>query len=191
VACKKWHVAQRLAEAVRAAGLMPAHGYIFDDWGAELPDLGGAEGSLDKRTRHRRALVHLLLAHHGADRLLLCVDPERLDIMRDFDAAHATVRVLEIQCAMDDDWLAGHARRSGLAGVGTPPDVMAGLLPVVRRAIRHESDALASAGLTHLHRLRAEADGGGRDGAVSLAAFLSIPEGEAEALLQAARLFDD
>ncbi|MEE4119578.1 MAG: DUF5928 domain-containing protein [Paracoccaceae bacterium] len=191
VACKKWHVARRLAGAVAAAGLMPAHGYVFDDRRAELPDLGGAERSLDKRTRHRRALVHLLLAHHGTDRLLLCVDPERLDIMQDFDAAHATVRVLEIQCAMNDDWLAGHARRSGLAGEATPPDVMAGLLPAVRRAIRHESDALATAGLTHLHRLREGVGGAGVDGAVSLAGFLSIPEGEAEALLQAARLFDD
>jgi len=187
VACKNWDAAERLASAVQASGLLPAHGYVFDAHVTDLPDLGGVERSLEKRTRHRRALVHLLLAHHRADRLMLCLDPERIDIMKDFDGAHATVRVLEIQCTLDDAWLAGHVRRAGLAGAGTPPEVLDELLPTIRRAIRQESDALDAAGLTHLHRLR---EGAG-DEALSLAAFLSIPEAEAAALLDRARPFAD
>ena len=187
VVCKKWHVGQRLAAAVAGSGLLPAHGYVFDDRADDLPDLGGLERSLDKRHRHRRALVHLLFAHHGADRLLLCLDPGRLEILRDFDAAAATVRVLEIECAMGDGWLAGHAVRAGLAGEATPEAALADLLPALRRAIRQESDALAAAGLTHLHRLRE----GAADNALSLAAFLSIPEADAAALLDGADLFAD
>ncbi len=187
VACKKRGAAERLASAVRASGLLPAHGYLFDGHADDLPDLGGIERSLAKRTRHRRALVHLLLAHYRSDRLMLCLDPERVDIMKDFDGAHATVRVLEIRCALDNEWLAGHARRAGLAGAATPPDVLAELLPTIRRAIRQESDALDAAGLTHLHRLRQ----GAGDAALSLAAFLSIPETEAAALLDDARPFAD
>jgi len=187
--CKKWHVAQRLAARIAAAGLLPARGYVFDDEGCPLPDLGGIGSSLAKRHRHRRALVHLLFECLGTERLLICLDPARLDILQDFAAAPATVRVLELCCDWSDAEIAGHARRSGAADDGTPQGAMGDLVARLRRDLRRESDALAASGLPHFHRV---AQGGdpARNG-LSLARFLSIPETQAGALIDGDTLFDE
>lgn len=183
VACKKWHVAKRLTEAIRGAGLLPAVDYVFDEDRSDLPDLGGIGGSLSKRHRHRRMVVSLLFQHHQADRLLLCLDPSRRDMILDFEGAPAETRVLEIDCEMDDTYLAGHARRLGLAGDGTPPDLMARLVPTIRADIRQESEALQDAALAQFHRIRERASD--EENALSLARFLGIPADEAGALMPA------
>ncbi|MFN3294947.1 MAG: DUF5928 domain-containing protein, partial [Gemmobacter sp.] len=41
VACKKWHVAKRLAERVRSLTGIPAVEYLFNEQATPLPDLGG------------------------------------------------------------------------------------------------------------------------------------------------------
>ena len=186
--CKKWHVARRLAARIREAGLMPALDYVFDEAGADLPDLGGIGRSLDKRQRHRRALVHLLFAQQGTDDLLVCLDPARLDTIRDLAASRATVRVLEVRCILDDTYLRGHAIRTGLAGAATPDEVMERLLPTVRGDIRHESDALAEAGLAEFHRVTEGADAAAN--ALALARFLAISQADAAALLAGAPFAD-
>ena len=58
--CKKWHVAKRLAERIRQVTGMAAVDYLFDEAATPLPELGGIGSSLDKRTRHRRALMRLI-----------------------------------------------------------------------------------------------------------------------------------
>ena len=57
VTCKKWHVAKRLVERVRGLTGTPAVDYLFDERETALPDLGGIQSTLEKRTRHRRALA--------------------------------------------------------------------------------------------------------------------------------------
>ncbi|MEO8242402.1 MAG: DUF5928 domain-containing protein, partial [bacterium] len=53
VTCKKWHVAKRLVERVRQVTNMPAVDYLFNEASTPLPDLGGIQTTLEKRTRHR------------------------------------------------------------------------------------------------------------------------------------------
>jgi hypothetical protein len=189
LACKKWHVAQRLAARIATAGLLPAQGYVFDDAGCPLPDTGGIGATLDKRHRHRRAFVQVLFECLGTDRLLICLDPARLDIVQDLAAAPATVRVLELRCDWIDAEIAGHARRSGAADEGTPPGAMGGIVSELRQDLRRESDALARAGLPHFDRV-AQGDDPLRNG-LSLARFLSIPEAQAGELIDGDTLFDD
>lgn len=60
VTCKKWHAAKRLVERVRHVTGLPAVDYLFNEGSTPLPDLGGIQTTIEKRTRHRRALVRML-----------------------------------------------------------------------------------------------------------------------------------
>ncbi|RVV97036.1 glycosyl transferase [Mesobaculum littorinae] len=189
VACKKWHVAKRLTEAIRDRTGLPALDYVFDEEHAALPDLGGIETTMAKRGRHRRALLRLLFDHFDSDRLVICLDPGHLDLMRDFTSDRSVSRILEIDCEMPDAYLAGHARRVGLAGDSTPPEAMEALLPTIRRDVVNESDALHDAGFDHLYLMREAAPP--EANAAALAGFLSIPQDEAAQLAALDYLFAD
>lgn len=189
VVCKKWHVAKRLVHSARALTGIAAVDYLFNEEATPLPDLGGIEATLEKRTRHRRAVVRMLYDAFGGDRLILCMDPADFELMRDFAADRATVRLLEIACDFCDDYLGGHARRTGLAGEATPDEALARLLPTIRGDIAHESERMRDAGFAHLHRIRQGATS--EENAVPLAAFLSIPVETARAIAATDHLFAD
>lgn len=189
VACKKWHVAKRLVAALRAETGLPCLDYIFNEEGAELPDLGGIETPLRKRTRHRRALVRLLFEAYQTDRLLVCVDPSGLDLMQDFYGDRALTRLLQIRCDFSDDYLAGHARRVGLAGAETSEETLARLLPTIRYDITHEADRIRDAGFPHHHELRESAPL--EENAAALAAFLDLSPEVARRLAETPYLFAD
>jgi hypothetical protein len=189
VICKKWHVAKRLVQEMAAAAQIPAAEYLFDEAATPLPDLGGIQTTLAKRNRHRRALVRMLFDYHGSDRLLICVDPAGADILRDFAADRAMVRMLEIACDFADDYLIGHAKRVGLAGDHTSDETLRRLLPTIRHDIRHESDVLNDAHLRHFHVIRESASSA--ENAVPIAAFLGIDAERAQAIASMEHLFSD
>jgi hypothetical protein len=189
IACKKWHVAKRLVAAMREETGLPCLDYIFNEEDAPLPDLGGIERSLVKRTRHRRALVRMLFESFGTDRMLVCVDPSGLDLMQDFYSDRALTRLLQIRCDFTDDYLAGHARRVGLAGAETSEETLARLLPTIRYDIMHEADRIRDADFPHHHELREGASA--EDNAAALAAFLDLPIDAAQRIFATRDLFSD
>ena len=63
---------------------MPAIEYAFDEEQTPLPDLGGIQKTLSKRTRHRRALMRMMFEYFETDRLIFCLDPNNLDLLHDF-----------------------------------------------------------------------------------------------------------
>jgi len=172
VTCKKWHVAKRLVDRVRQVTDLPTVEYLFNEEATALPDLGGIQTTLDKRMRHRRALVRMLFDYWETDRLILCVDPASTELIQDFYNDRAKVRLLEIDCAFSDDYLEGHARRVGLASLQTPAAALAQLLPTIRYDVRFESDRLRDMNLSGHFRLREGARPG--DNSLPLAEFLGI-----------------
>ncbi|WP_126978256.1 DUF5928 domain-containing protein [Frigidibacter oleivorans] len=189
VVCKKWHVAKRLVERMRRVTGLPAIDYMFHEESTPLPDLGGIQTTLEKRTRHRRALLRMLYDWHGTNRLIVCLDPSGIDLMQDFYADRCVTRMLEIDCTFDDDYLIGHARRIGLAGEGTPQDVIDRLLPTIRYDVRFESDRIRDAGFANLSYIRQ-----GRpveENAEAIAAFLTLPPDPAREIAATPYLFDD
>lgn len=189
VACKKWHVAKRLAERVRSLTGIPAVDYLFNEQATPLPDLGGIETTMEKRMRHRRALVRMLFEHWQTDRLLLCVDPGSIDLIQDFAQDRATLRLLEIDCQFSDDYLAGHARRVGLAGPETPVSAMEQLLPTIRYDVKFESERLRDLDLAGHSRMRQTASVA--ENAAVLAAFLDLPAETAREIAATEYLFVD
>jgi len=189
VTCKKWHVAKRLVERVRQVTNLPAVDYLFNEAETPLPDLGGIQTTLEKRTRHRRALVRMLFDTWETDVLILCIDPANVDLMQDFYADRATVRLLEVECGFTDAYLIGHARRVGLAGAQTPQETIDRLLPTIRYDLCFESDRIRDAGFEGFHCIREAASID--ENTVPLAAFLGIPVERAREIAATEHLFTD
>ena len=189
VACKKWHVAKRLVAAIRRQTDIPAVEYLFNEEGADLPDLGGIQSTLAKRTRHRRSLLRMLFEHFGSNRLVICLDTSDFDLIRDFYADRAEVRLLEVTCDFSDDYLTGHARRVGLAGGSLAEGTMEQLLPTIRFDVRFESDRIRDAGLPGVFRIRQQAPAD--ENAGTMARFLSVRSDAAQAIVTADHLYSD
>ncbi len=188
LACKKGPVGKRLAERIRQAGNLPALGYIFNEEVEDLPDLGGIQSTLEKRNRHRRALMRMLFDHYDTNRLLVCIDPANIDLMRDFVADRCTTRILEVDCAPTDAFLASHARRIGLIGAESAAPTVEQVLRTLRSDLSFESDRLRDADFPEFHRIREVARP--EENALPLAAFLGWPAEQALALAASPGLFD-
>ncbi|MEL7114046.1 MAG: DUF5928 domain-containing protein [Pseudomonadota bacterium] len=189
IICKKWHVAKRLLWQVREKTGLPGIEYIFDEEGTSLPDLGGIQRTIEKRTRHRRSLMRMLFDYYENDRLVICLDPNNLDLMRDFNSDRSVTRFLEIQCDFSDDYLVGHAQRVGLAGERTSQETIETLLPTIRSDVVHESDRIRDAGFEHLWRIKQSASA--EDNAQRLAEFLQVSLDRAREITSNENLFVD
>ncbi|WP_204112332.1 DUF5928 domain-containing protein [Shimia biformata] len=189
IVCKKWHVAKRLLWRIHEETGIPAIEYLFNEDGTSLPDLGGIQSTLEKRTRHRRALTRMLFDFYTTDRLLICMDSSSIDLLHDFFGDRSKTRLLEIQCDFTDDYLIGHATRIGLAGERTPQDTIERLLPTIRQDIVLESDHIRDANFENHARLRQSDDIDDR--AAALMDFLSVGEDRARRIADLPHLFDD
>ncbi|NNL72055.1 MAG: glycosyl transferase [Silicimonas sp.] len=189
VACKKWHVAKRLIERIHSASNVHAIEYLFDEEDTVLPDLGGIQSSLEKRTRHRRALIRMLFDRYETDRLLICLDPSNFDLVEDFYADRSETRLLEIECRYSDEYLKGHAMRVGLAGENSTGETFARLLPAIRNGVARESERLRDHGFPHYHRFR-EA-GSIEENAAALSGFLGLEASKAAEIAAYKHLFAD
>ncbi|ABD54595.1 DUF5928 domain-containing protein [Jannaschia sp. CCS1] len=187
--CKKWHVAKRLLK--QASEKLDVRGveYLFDEAGCRVPPLGGIERTLEKRNRHRRAMVRMLFDYYGTEQLVICLDPANLDLMRDFMSDRANARILELQCNFDDQYLVGHAHRVGLATDDTPGEVLQRMLPTLRHEFEDEQSEIREAEFKQHWRLR---EGRSTDeNAAVLAEFFGIDHDRGKELAETQHLFAD
>lgn len=189
IACKKWHVAKRLVAAIKDKTDIPAMEFLFNEEGSDMPDLGGLENSVEKRARHRRALIRMLFDDHGQNRMVICLDPANFDLIEDFVSDKAKVRLLEINCEFSDDYLEGHAKRVGLATDHSPVDTITRLIPTIRNDVNFESERLRDADFAHFDRLREAADI--TEQTAVLARFLGVDLETAQTLAETPYLFVD
>ena len=189
VACKKWHVAKRFVDRLRAIQAPQALGYVFDEEADALPDLGGIQSSKEKRGRHRRAFLKLLFEVHNTERLIICLDPSNVDTIRDFMADDCAVRLLEIRCCVDDTYMVGHAERVGLLRSRTDLGVARPLVAALQRQFRDESEGLRDLGLQHFHWID-ERDALAVN-AEAVSRFLGVPLTQAEQVMRDETIFVD
>ncbi|MEJ6391782.1 DUF5928 domain-containing protein [Gymnodinialimonas sp. 2305UL16-5] len=187
--CKKWHVAKRLLHAASDRLQVTGVEYLFDEAACGVPHLGGIERTLKKRNRHRRALVRMLFDYYGTERLMICIDPSNIDLMRDFMSDRANARILEIQCQFDDQYLVGHAQRVGLATEDTPGEVIARMLPTLRHEFVDEATAIRDQEFDAHWRLREGR--GAEENALVLSDFFGIDPAQGQALAETPHLFAD
>jgi hypothetical protein len=189
VVCKKWHVAKRLLQRIRQVTNVPATEYIFNEEHSPLPDLGGIESTLWKRTRHRRALMRMLFDYYDTDRLIVCMDPSNLDLLNDFYSDRSRTKMLEVECTFTDEYLTGHAMRVGLAGEQTSKATLSRLLPTIRNDMTYESDRIRDAGFDHHYRMKESEDV--VKNAENIAEFLNLPQDRAMEIASADHIFAD
>ncbi|MGR3495334.1 DUF5928 domain-containing protein [Citreimonas sp.] len=185
--CKKRDIGKRLAGRIRDETGLACHDYLFDEDDCPLPALGGVETTLAKRHRHRRALLRMLYEHHGTGRLLICIDPQSHTLIADFARDLNRTRILEVQCDHSDAWLAGHARRLGLAAPDAPDQSLSRLLPSLRNAIMHERDLIRSA--RHVGHARIREGDAPEAIAAALAGFLGVDPGATDRIATQEGLF--
>lgn len=189
VVCKKWHVAKRLVESIRQNSDVPAIDYLFNEENTQLPELGGIEAKLWKRTRHRRSLMRMLFDYFNSERMIICMDPSNLDLMQDFFSDRAGTRLLEIECEFTDDYLIGHSRRVGLAGERTSQSTLQRLLPTIRNDLVYESDRIRDAGFEPYFRVSQFESA--EENARTIANFLQIEHDAADKIAKTNHLFSD
>jgi hypothetical protein len=189
VVCKKWHVAKRLLDRIRQVTNMPAIEYLFNEESTPIPDLGGIESTLEKRTRHRRALMRMLFDYYETDRLIVCMDPANLDLMHDFFSDRSKTKMLEIECHFTDEYLIGHAKRVGLAGEQTTQATLNRLLPTIRNDMVYESDRIRDAQFSHYFRMQETLSP--EHNAEKLSQFLEITPDKAREITETEYLFAD
>ena len=187
--CKKWHVAKRLLAKIKQETNIPAIDYLFQEEGTELPDLGGIQSTIEKRTRHRRALIRMLFDYFQTNRMIICMDPGSIDLLHDFYNDRSTTRALEIQCDYSETYLKGHASRIGLAGEQTPQETFNRILPTIKRDIEDESDAIRDADFENYGRIREVDDIG--DFLKPIMSFLTVSEDKARDIATTPHLFAD
>lgn len=187
--CKKWDVAKRVLGKARNAFQLDGVAYLFHEQNADLPDLGGIDSSVDKRTRHRRAFLRMLFDHHQTDRLAICVDPSAIDVMQDFFSDKARTRMLVIGCIFTDDDLIGHAQRVGLAGDIVTPDTRAQLLPALHQEIALEQDRIRDADFPEVYRV--EQTNSEEENTGVLSEFFRIPWEQAREIANPRTLYND
>ncbi len=189
VVSKKWHVAKRLTAAIRRHTDIPVVDYLFNELDAGLPDLGGVETTVEKRERHRRALIKLLFEQFESNRLVICLDPSALHLIQDLMSDKADTRVLLIDSQFDDHYVRGHIGRVGLAGPHTPPEVIDRLIPTVRADLEHEAERLRDADLSALFSIAPWRSTD--DNAVQIANFLDVMPEAGHQIASTDYLFSD
>lgn len=189
IVAKKWHIAKRLTDGIRATTDIPAVDYVFNELAANLPDMGGVASTLDKRQRHRRALVKMLFDQMETPNLVLCLDPSALSLIADFASDRAETRILFVDSPFDDDYLRGHMIRVGLVSVGTPSEVVDRLLPVVRGDLEHEAERLRDMDFARFEVISPERTT--EHNAEAIQRFLDVPPETAQQLAEIPHLFAD
>ncbi|TFL17635.1 DUF5928 domain-containing protein [Jannaschia formosa] len=157
IVCRDRPLGRALARAVDAQATLPALGYLFHDEEVALPDLGGIESSLAKRSRHRRAVLRLIFDALATDRLAICAEPGDLGLLLDVRAGRAELRVLLVDRPPTEEDLRRKAIAEGLAGPDTPEAQLAALLPALADRAAEEVRRLSEADLPGLVRLREDA----------------------------------
>ena len=114
VSAKLWHVGEAVERAAADTLGLPHLGYVFDEDKDLALDLGNLEHGLFKRNQHRHAFLNLVFDALGSDRVMLAIDPGRLDVIDDVAGLAGNVRILLVERPLSEDHLRGHAERTGL-----------------------------------------------------------------------------
>ncbi len=182
IACKKWHVGAAFAQAVERISGIASLGYVFDqDEPLDLP-LGNLEVGKAKRGRHRRAFLTLLFNARGTDKLALCVDPSRDDVVRDFAETDCRMRLLLIESEFDEREYAAHAERVGLLGARAAAAQRDAVVSALQVEFAEESGRLRKAQTGRFDLL--SRDQNRVEKAAAVARFLRVGRDEVEAVVR-------
>ena len=96
---------------------------------------------------------------------------------------------MEIACSFTNDYIRGHAIRSGIANENSSEDALARLVPTVRQDLAFESDRIRDRNFPHLYSISDKHNP--EDNMMQISAFLDIGEEKARHIAGTPYLFAD
>ncbi|MBY8976075.1 glycosyl transferase [Rhodobacteraceae bacterium NNCM2] len=184
IAAKIWHVGKAVEETISGVTGLGRLGYLFEEESDADVSIGNLEHGVEKRNRHRRVVLNLMMRERALNRALICVDPGRLDIISDLVKTHRNARILIVERPISDAHIDNHGIRTNLIG----PHSGAFERTELRRALREEFETEAMR-LADSHRdivFRNHLDRTHEDNVLALGHFLRCRRGEAEVIATAA-----
>ncbi len=189
VASKVWHIGVGVQDEVGKAAGMRGLGYIFDeDKPIGLP-LGNLEHGIAKRATHRHALMNVIFDCLGEERMVLCVDTSRTDIMADIVSRNGDVRILLVERPVPEEQIVLRAERGGLIGDASGEFERREAI----RTLQHEFGSAGAelrnhfSGRVFMNQLDRDAEANIRD----MTRFLRMPREVAETVVQGAAYYVD
>ena len=133
--------------------------------------------------------MRLLFGHFKSDRVLICLDPRDIDILRDFQSDPAETRILEINCLFDEKYLLGHVQRIGLIYEVAENNSTDQVLPSIRNQIGQENEAIRQSGFeNHFEYSQTAQD---EENIKQLMAFCDLDQSEAARIIEQKWIFSD
>ena len=131
----------------------------------------------------------LLYEHYETDKLMICLDPSNIELLRDFSSDRSELRILEVDVDFDDAYVLGHAKRVVLVAENTPVGTLVGLLPSVKNDLRYELEALRDSDFANYFRL-VQGNSVTRNGE-ALASFANMSTESAQSIASKTWMFND
>ena len=184
VTAKLWHIGKEVCRSIAEVTGLRNLGYLFDeDEDSSLP-MGNLECGLGKRGLHRRAMLNLIADTTGEHRLLVAVDPARVDVITDLAGKVGSVKILMVHRPLSDGYIDGHAERTGLITGSSGTFEYQEVRTALRQEFREAAGALQQTfrgRLFHNDPARPHADN-----VNDIGRFLDISSEQAEAIAQEA-----
>ena len=73
---------------------------------------------------------------------MTCIDPSQFEVIEDFASDSVKLKILEVECDFDDQYLLGHAMRVDLLAEGTEMKDASTLIGTIRNDLNAESERL-------------------------------------------------
>ena len=114
IVSKKWHVGNRMGEALAEVTGIPYVGYLFDESKMNMGNLGNFEHHMQKRRAHPAAYLRMLISAQNLNQVIIGMDSSRINELKHLQEHTADLRVIELENEFSPEFIDGHAERSGL-----------------------------------------------------------------------------
>lgn len=114
IVSKKWHVGKRVGYALSEVTKIPFFGYLFDDGGENLGDLGGYQQTAVQAREQPGAYLKIALECHHSNAAIIGIDSTNFGILKKLSERVENLYIIEVENEFSADYLDGHAERAGL-----------------------------------------------------------------------------
>ncbi|MEO1490608.1 MAG: DUF5928 domain-containing protein [Pseudomonadota bacterium] len=189
IAAKVWHIGVGIQGEVAKATGMHGLGYVFDEDKPIGISLGNLEHGIAKRATHRHALMNVIFDRIEDDRMILCVDTSRTDIMSDIVARNGDVRILLVERPVPEDQIVERAERAGLIGASSGDFERREAIKTLQHEFNSAGGELRNhfSGRVFVNQLDRSSEANIRD----MARFLRMPREVAETVARGAETYVD
>ncbi len=154
IVSKKWHVGHRVGSSISEITNIPYVGYIYDESGHDMHDLGNFQNHQSKRLQNPAAFLRMMMEARQLNQIIIGLDSSRLSQLEYLREHCDDLRVIELENEFSEEYLDGHADRAGLM-VAKGSSVQRNTLhKAIIQTFKQESRRLGTIGIARYEKLR-------------------------------------